>query len=83
MQIFTKTGKCETAEIEVNKPLAVDGWKIYLLDYNKRMGRWSDESTFELVADPWLPAVYTGICLLLAGAVMVFITAQRRKEEHP
>lgn len=82
VQIFTKTGKCETAEIEVNKPFAVDGWKIYLLDYDKRMGRWSDESTFELVADPWLPAVYTGICLLLAGAVMVFITAQRRKEEH-
>ena len=43
------------------------------------MGRWNETSTFELVKDPWLPAVYVGIYLLLAGAILTFITAQKRR----
>ena len=43
------------------------------------MGRWSETSTFELVKDPWLPAVYLGIFLLLAGAVLTFIFSQKRR----
>lgn len=37
------------------------------------MGRWSNSSIFELVTDPWLPMVYTGIALLLLGAVLMFL----------
>lgn len=33
----------------------------------------------ELVKDPWLPAVYVGIYLLLAGAILTFITSQKRR----
>ena len=67
------------ATVEVNKPVTVDGWKIYQLSYDEAMGRWSETSTFELVKDPWLPAVYVGIYLLLAGAILTFITAQKRR----
>jgi cytochrome c biogenesis factor len=37
------------------------------------MGRWSDSSVLELIRDPWLPVVYAGILLMMAGAVFLFI----------
>ena len=76
IHIYTQTQKNIVATVEVNKPVTVDGWKIYQLSYDEAMGRWSETSTFELVKDPWLPAVYVGIYLLLAGAILTFITAQ-------
>jgi hypothetical protein len=33
----------------------------------------------ELVRDPWLPVVYTGIIMMLLGAVCMFVLAQRKK----
>ena len=47
------------------------------MSYDESMGRWSESSTFELVKDPWLPAVYVGVYLLLAGAILIFIVAQK------
>lgn len=79
IHIYTQTQKNIVATVEVNKPVSVDGWNIYQLSYDEAMGRWSETSTFELVKDPWLPAVYVGIYLLLAGAVLIFIVAQKRR----
>ena len=78
VKIYTKDGKAEQAHIEVNKPYSVGSWKIYQFDYNKEQGKWSSLSVFELVSDPWLPATYFGLYLLLAGAVLMFITAGRK-----
>jgi hypothetical protein len=83
VQVLTQNGKNIHATIEVNKPLSIDGWKIYQYGYDTAMGARSQTSIFELVADPWMPFVYVGIYLMLAGAVLVFITAQRRKEDEP
>ena len=80
VHIFTESQKNVKTTIEVNKPYTIDGWKIYQYSYNEQQGRWSDYSVFELVTDPWLPAVYVGIGLIFIGAVGMFITAQRRKE---
>ena len=66
------------AQIEVNKPLNVAGWNIYQLSYDETMGKWSNSSVFELVRDPWLPIVYTGIFLMLAGAVCLFVQAPKK-----
>lgn len=77
--ISTKSGRTEQAVIEVNKPYDIEGWKIYQLSYDEAMGRWSQTSVLELVCDPWLPAVYTGIMLLIAGAVLMFLTAGRKE----
>ena len=79
IHIYTKSQKNIVTTVEVNKPITVDGWKIYQLSYDEAMGRWSEPSTFELVKDPWLPAVYVGIYLLLAGAILTFITSQKRR----
>ena len=73
--VYTKSGKTKSAIVEVNKPLSVGGWKIYQTSYDEAMGKWSQSSVFELVKDPWLPAVYTGMCMMLAGAIFLFISA--------
>lgn len=73
VKVLTRGGLNIEDTITVNKPLDVENWKIYQLDYDREMGRWSNTSVFELVTDPWLPLVYTGIALLLLGAVLMFL----------
>ena len=73
IQILTKTGKNIQTTVEVNKPVEVDGWKIYQYGYDTQMGAMSQTSILELVSDPWLPLVYTGIYMMLAGAVCMFL----------
>lgn len=79
VEVMTKSGKHLEATIEVNKPLTVEGWKIYQYSYNTEMGRWSTYSVLELVTDPWLPVVYVGIGLLAVGAIGMFF--KKRREE--
>ena len=55
--------------LEVNKAIRVDGWKIYQLDYDSEMGRWSRYSIFEVVYDPWQTYVYIGIFMTLLGTL--------------
>ena len=64
-------------KIEVNHPISVGGWRIYQLSYEERLGRWSDLSVVELVSDPWLPVVYVGIFLLIAGGVALLFEVKR------
>ena len=79
IQILTKTGKNIQTTVEVNKPVEVDGWKIYQYGYDTQMGAMSQTSILELVSDPWLPLVYTGIYMMLAGAVCLFIFGGKKK----
>lgn len=81
VEMMTESGKHLKADIQVNKPVTVDGWKIYQLNYDTNMGRWSDISVLELVRDPWLPAVYTGIVMMLVGALLMLFTSPKRKED--
>ena len=79
IQILTKTGKNIQTTVEVNKPIEVDGWKIYQYGYDTQMGAMSQTSILELVSDPWLPLVYTGIYMMLAGAVCMFLFGGKKK----
>lgn len=79
--VYTRSGERQTGIIEVNEPMKIDGWKIYQLSYDETKGRWSETSIFELVSDPWLPIVYTGIWMMIAGAICMFTIAQQRKED--
>jgi ABC-type transport system involved in cytochrome c biogenesis permease subunit len=67
--------------VEVNKPLKAESWKIYQYDYDARRGPESQYSVFLLVRDPWLPGVYLGIFLMLAGALCLIVQeyAPKRK----
>ena len=79
--LSTSDGKHQDATIEVNHPLTVEGWKIYQLGYDECKGKDSDISILELVRDPWLPFVYAGIYMLIAGAVWMFLTAGKKENE--
>jgi ABC-type transport system involved in cytochrome c biogenesis permease subunit len=77
------------ATIDVNKPVEVDGWKIYQYGYNTQMGAMSQTSILELVSDPWLPLVYAGIYMMLAGALCFLLSSipwrggWRQARKHP
>ena len=77
--IQTKSGQSIEATVDVNKPVEVEGWKIYQYGYDTKMGALSQTSILELVSDPWLPLVYTGIYMMLAGAVFMFILGGRKR----
>ena len=66
--VRTRSGISVRDTIRVNKPLYVGGWKIYQYSYDEARGDLSEYSVFELVHDPWLPFVYCGIFMMLAGA---------------
>jgi len=72
IDILTKDGERISAILEVNKPFSYKGWKIYQLSYDDKMGKWSNLSVLELVKDPWLPLIYIGIFMMIAGAFYMF-----------
>ncbi|MBP3775337.1 MAG: cytochrome c biogenesis protein ResB [Bacteroidaceae bacterium] len=77
--VLTKSGKNFSATVDVNHPVEVEGWKIYQYGYDTSMGVQSKTSILELVRDPWLPAVYVGIWMMLLGAVCMFVVGVRNK----
>ena len=79
--VYSKDGERRESVIEVNRPLKYDGWKIYQLSYDESRGKWSSTSVFELVRDPWLPAVYIGIFMMLAGAVFLFLPSSEKQNQ--
>lgn len=83
ISIYTRDGQKLKGTVEVNKPMKADGWKVYQYSYDRSRGKWSETSIFELVKDPWLPAVYCGIFLMLAGALclMLFMAPKPIKED--
>lgn len=81
LKIAEKQGEEFAATIDVNKPIVVDGWKIYQYGYDTSMGAESKISILELVSDPWLPLVYAGIFMMLGGAVCMFVFGRRVNEK--
>lgn len=69
IRLFRTMDDYEDFHIEVNKPVSIEGWKIYQVGYDETMGRWSEMSVIELVRDPWLPFVYIGIFMILIGTL--------------
>ena len=80
--VRTKSGDVKHAIVDVNKPVRISGWKIYQYGYDTQKGTQSQMSILELVRDPWLPAVYTGIYLMLFGALLMFMRKGRKEEKR-
>ncbi|MBU1014243.1 MAG: cytochrome c biogenesis protein ResB [Bacteroidetes bacterium] len=78
LRIFKTVSKYEDAEIIVNKPIEVFGYKIYQVGYDEKMGKWSKMSAIQLIRDPWLPAVYTSIFMILAGSLYLALTGRSK-----
>ena len=84
ISVYPEDGNPVRGTVEVNRPLKVNGWKIYQYGYDYTRGSKSLYSVFLLVKDPWLPAVYAGIFLMLAGALclMLFMAPKPVKKEE-
>lgn len=70
-------------EIRVNHPAKIGAWRIYQAGYDTSRGKWSTVSVFECVRDPWYWLVDTALWLMLAGGILMFLTAGRRKKIGP
>lgn len=70
--IYTPDGNKEDLTLEVNKPHSINGWKIYQLSYDTKMGKYSSLSVVEVVRDPWQVYVYIGVFMMMIGAVYMF-----------
>ncbi|MBU2649943.1 MAG: cytochrome c biogenesis protein ResB, partial [Bacteroidetes bacterium] len=81
IRIYESMEHYEEFLVEVNKPVKFKGWKIYQVGYNERMGKWSTLSILELVKDPWLPVVYTGIFMILTGSLYLVWMGRSKKPE--
>ena len=73
ISVYTEDGKTVRGTVEVNKPLKVNGWKIYQYSYDVRYGSESPYSVFQLVKDPWIAWVYIGIFMMIAGALCLML----------
>ena len=81
IELLLPQGKHSEFLLEVNQPYSYNEWEIYQLSYDDEFGKWSDSSTVEFVRDPWLPVVYTGIFLMIAGALYLFWFGRLRKND--
>lgn len=79
--VYTPDGKVTETTLKVNHPLTVGAWTIYQYGYDNDAGRLSSYSSFELVYDPWLTAVYIGLFMLMAGSVSMLWSGRNRKED--
>lgn len=82
VRIYTKEKETRDEVIEVNAAPGVMGWRLYQFSYDTSRGRWSELSVLEIVRDPWLPVVYTGIFMLLAGALYILWLGRGIKKEE-
>ena len=76
IKVVEKSGRETEATIDVNKPIEVQGWKIYQYGYDTSMGAQSKMSILELVSDLWLPLVYAGFYMMLAGAAWMLLSSR-------
>ena len=72
ISVYPEEGPSVRATVEVNHPLKVGDWYIYQYGSDILL----------LVKDPWLPAVYVGIILMMAGALAVLVTRIRGKKQY-
>jgi hypothetical protein len=80
VMIREKEGRRTLAMLEVNKPVDVQGWKLYQMGYDEKAGRWSTMSLVEAVNDPWLPAVYLGFFMIMGGNLLYFWKGVKKME---
>ncbi len=78
LTITTPDGEQERINLEVNKPYSYGSWKIYQSGYDSQKGKYSELTILELVYDPWLEVVYTGIFMLIFGSLYLMLYGKRK-----
>lgn len=72
----------EVAKLEVNHPYSYRlGEDVYLTGYDMKRGNDTNYCILQVVRQPWKYVTITGILMMLAGAVLLFINGSKRVEE--
>ena len=82
IEVVAASGEKVSTTLEVNKPLKMGNWTIYQYGYDNDAGKASNYSSFELVYDPWLNAVYFGIILCALGSLCLFWIGNKKRKER-
>ena len=77
MTAYTEQGATKQAVIEVNKPLRLEDWVIYQYSYDdsREILRHIVLSWCVIHGSRW----FTGIFMLLAGAVFLFVAGPKKR----
>lgn len=78
IEVQQADGSIEKFDVEVNHPARVGAWRIYQSSYDAERGRWSTMSVVECVRDGWYSVVHIALWMILASAVVMFVTAGGR-----
>jgi hypothetical protein len=81
IEITEPDGNIKFARLVVNEPIKIEGWNLYQLSYDERLGRWSRLSVIEAIRDPWLPVIYIGIFMVIGGAIYLFTIGKKPEED--
>lgn len=79
IRVYTRDGDPFDASLTVGRPVRVNGWKVYQSSYDASKGRWSEISIIELVKDPWIDLVYSGLIMMVLGALYLIFTGKRKQ----
>lgn len=77
IDIIKRNNKIQTETIEVNKPLVVDGYKLYQYSYDKDNRQWSG---ILVKKDPGVWVVYAGYLILICGVLLNLLATFTKKE---
>ena len=78
---ISKSGKQDgTYSISVNHPARIGHWRVYQYGYDTGSDPEHAASTFEIVCNPWHGLFLTGILIMFAGAIALFVQTSKRKE---
>jgi hypothetical protein len=80
VEVMDGSGRVSHHQIEVNKPARIGSWRIYQVGYDTQRGRWSTSSVVECVRDGWWSVVQVALWLLLSSGVVMFLTAQGKRQ---
>jgi hypothetical protein len=72
--ILTRDRPVIEAILTVNHPIKIKHWRLYQGGYDTTKGKWSQYSLIQAVKDPWLPVVYIGLVMVLAGVIMLVVS---------
>ncbi len=70
----------DTATLRVNHPYALNFFEdVYLIGYDTSRGSDTQYCIIQIIREPWKAALFAGILMMLAGAMLLFIQGAKRR----
>jgi len=74
VKFYHKNQRSQTHTIEVNKPISINGMRVYQQSYIYDYNNGQYVSILQIVKDPWLAYVYIGALLMICGSIILIFS---------